>query len=55
MKIIQTLKGSRTYIMALLAIAYGVSSYFLGHIEAEVAINTIWAGITTLTMRSAIK
>ena len=48
-------QGYRTYAMGTLAIIYGVSGYYLGHLEADVALNTIWAGITTLTMRSAIK
>lgn len=49
------LQGYKTYVMGGLAIIYGVSGYYLGHLETEIALNTIWAGITTLTMRSAIK
>lgn len=49
------LQGYKTYLMGTLAIIYGVSGYFLGHLEVDMALNTIWAGITTLTMRSAIK
>ena len=49
------LQAYKTYLMGTLAIIYGVSGYFLGHLEVDMALNTIWAGITTLTVRSAIK
>lgn len=51
----KTLKGYRSYILAGLAVVYGVSGYFLGHLDGKTAMDTIWAGLTVFTMRSAIK
>lgn len=51
----EILKGYRTKALAVLAVIYGVAGYFLGHIDGKTAMDTIWAGLTVFTMRSAVK
>lgn len=54
MKIIEFLKGKKTYILSALGVIYGVSGYVLGHLDGQTALGIIWTSLGFSTVRSAI-
>lgn len=48
------LKGKLSYILSALAIVGAGAGYFLGIVEAESAISTVWAGLALFGVRRAI-
>ncbi len=48
------LSGKKTYALGLVAILYGVSGFLTGHLDANSATDTIWAGLAVITGRAAI-
>lgn len=53
--LISWFEGKKTYFVAGIAIAYGVSAYFTGHIDAQSAIETILAALGGMSVRNAIE
>ena len=48
------LKGKLTYLMALLAILWGVTGYLMNWVSGETALQVIWGGLTVFGLRRAI-
>lgn len=49
------LKGYKSYILAVLAVIYGVSAYFTGNASLEVALASVWGGLSVFAIRNAIR
>lgn len=49
------LKGKLTYILAGVAILWGVIGWIAKWIDNETALSVIWIGLTTFGVRRAIK
>lgn len=49
------LKGKLTYLMAFIAILWGVTGYLLNWTDGETALKTIWIGLVGFGLRRAIK
>ena len=48
------LKGKLTYLMALLAILWGVTGYLMNWVSGGTALQVIWGGLTVFGLRRAI-
>lgn len=49
------LNGYKTYILAALAVVYGVLGFVMGWIPNDQALQVIWIGLTAAGLRNAIK
>ena len=48
------LKGKLTYVLAGLAIAWGVVGYITGWTDQATALNTVWIGLAAFGLRRAM-
>lgn len=48
------LKGKLTYILASLAIAWGITGYITGWTDQATALNAVWFGLTAFGLRRAM-
>ena len=48
------LKGKLTYLMALVAILWGIIGYLANWVRGETALEVIWGGLTVFGLRRAI-
>ena len=48
------LKGRLTYLLALLAVSYGVIGFFAGWVDTETASTIVWGGLATFGLRRAV-
>lgn len=48
------LQGKKTYLLGLFAVLYGVSGYYLGQLDSNIALQFIWGGLTAMTIRAGI-
>lgn len=48
------MSGNKTYIVCALAVIYAVSGFFTGHLDANVAIETVLAALGTAGLRHGI-
>jgi hypothetical protein len=51
---IQWLQGKKTYLLGLAALAYAIGGYFSGHLDAQTAMDIIWASLTSMALRAGI-
>lgn len=52
--VVGKLSGKKTYFLALVALVYAISGYFLGNIEGKTAMELIWAALSSMTLRAGI-
>jgi hypothetical protein len=55
MNFIDSLKGYKTYGLALLAIVYGLSGFYTGNLDASTTIHIVWTALTAIALRAGIK
>lgn len=48
------LSGYKTYLLAIVAIVYAVSSYYTGHTDGKVTLDMIWTALTAAALRNGI-
>jgi len=48
------LKGKLTYIMAAIAVVYGIVGILFGWVDATIGSGIVWTGLTTFGVRRAI-
>ena len=48
------LNGYKTYILAGLALVYAISGFFTGHIDANTAVETVFAALGAASLRHGI-
>lgn len=48
------LNGYKTYALVALAVIYGVSGFFTGHLDGKSALDIIWAALTAGSIRHAV-
>ena len=49
------MKGRLTYILAVIAIEWGVVGYTFGWADNEIALAAVWSGLAAFGLRRAIK
>jgi hypothetical protein len=54
MKIIQWLKGKKTYIIQALALVYAASGYFTGNLDGKTALDILYSTTSISALRSAL-
>ena len=55
MKLIQFLKGKKTYLLGLAGLAYAIGGFSTGHLAQKEALDAAWASLTVIMMRAGIK
>lgn len=49
------LPGNKVIILGVLAIVYGIAGWATGHLDQQQALDAVWAGLTSLGFRAAIR
>ena len=52
---IKYFEGKKTYILGFSAILFGITGWITGSLDQQTALQTIWAGVISMTLRAGIK
>ncbi len=54
-KSLEWLKGKKTYLLAALGVAWALTGYALGNLDAETASRLLWESLTAAALRNGLK